>query len=79
MYQHVVICNTGEFGGSTAQAPYDAEHRRTISHSHGVNQIAVSVFEIEVDDFGPSLKALERSSEKKPVGKSPPAGLHRRP
>ena len=79
MYQHVVICNTGEFGGSTAQAPYDAEHRRTISHSHGANQISISVFEIEVDDFGPPLSALDSNAEKKRAGKSPPAGLQRRP
>lgn len=78
MYQHVVICNTGEFGGSTAQAPYDAEHRRTISHSHGANQISISVFEIEVDDFGPALYALDSMAAKERAGKSPPAGLQRR-
>lgn len=82
MYQHVVICNTGEFGGSTVQAPYDDEHRRTISHTHGANQISISVFEIDVDDFGPGLSALKTvttKSVKKRKGKSPPAGLHRRP
>ncbi len=78
MYQHVVICNTGEFGGSTAQAPYDAEHRRTISHSHGANQISIAVFEIEVDDFGPALNALDGTAGKGRSGKSPPAGLQRR-
>lgn len=81
MYQHVVICNTGEFGGSTAQAPYDEEHRRTISHAHGSGQIAVAVFEVKVDDFGPELLALKTmttKSVKKRLGKTPPAGLDRR-
>lgn len=82
MYQHVIICNTGEFGGSTAQAPYEEEHRRTISHVHGASQIAVSVFEIPIDDFGPALLALKTTttkSVKKRLGKVPPAGLDRRP
>lgn len=81
MYQHVVICNTGEFGGSTAQAPYDDEHRRTISHAHGAGQIAVAVFEVQVDDFGPELKAVKQATTKsveKRLGKTPPAGLKRR-
>lgn len=81
MYQHVVICNTGEFGGSTAQAPYDEEHRRTISHAHGAGQIAVAVFEVQVDDFGPELKAVKQAttkSVKQRSGKTPPAGLKRR-
>ncbi|TXD99424.1 RNA-directed DNA polymerase [Mitsuaria sp. TWR114] len=81
MYQHVVICNTGEFGGSTAQAPYDEEHRRTISHAHGAGQIAVAVFEVQLDDFGPELKAVKQEttkSVKKRLGKTPPAGLNRR-
>ncbi len=81
MYQHVVICNTGEFGGSTAQAPYDEEHRRTISHAHGAGQIAVAVFEVQIDDFGPELKAMKEAttkSVKKRLGKTPPAGLQRR-
>jgi hypothetical protein len=81
MYQHVVICNTGEFGGSTAQAPYDEEHRRTIAHAHGAGQIAVAVFEVQVDDFGPGLKAVKESTTKavkKRLGKTPPAGLQRR-
>ena len=35
MYQHVLIVNSGEFGGSTAQAPYDQEHKRLVSHVLG--------------------------------------------
>lgn len=82
MYQHVVICNIGEFGGSSAQAPYDEEHRRTISHAHGANQISVAVFEVPMDHFGPKLLALSPGVPKtvrKRLGKTPPAGLARRP
>ncbi|CAH0441071.1 RNA-directed DNA polymerase [Ralstonia pseudosolanacearum] len=82
MYQHVVICNIGEFGGSSAQAPYDEEHRRTISHAHGSNQISVAVFEVPMDHFGPQLLALAPGAPKtitKRLGKTPPAGLARRP
>lgn len=83
MYQHVLIANIGEFGGSTAQAPYDKEHRRLISHSHGGNQLAVSVFDIRLEDFGPLLEAakpginrLKTVAER--IGKEPPAGLARK-
>lgn len=43
MYQHVVVVNAGEFGGSTVQALYDREHLRVISHSHAQNFSAVNV------------------------------------
>lgn len=83
MYQHVLITNCGEYGGSTAQAPYDREHKRVISHVHGGNQLAVTVFDICVDDFGPNLNAAAEPVEvikpvKERLGKTPPAGLARR-
>ncbi|UNG18635.1 RNA-directed DNA polymerase [Stutzerimonas zhaodongensis] len=83
MYQHILIANIGEYGGSTAQAPYDQEHRRLISHSHGSEQLAISVFDIRMQDFGPELQAahpgitrIKEVTER--IGKSPPAGLNRR-
>jgi hypothetical protein len=75
MYQHVLIANSGEFGGSTAQAPYSKEHERLVAHVHGANQIAVSIFDINVDHFGPSLTAVMPGDP--PIGKTPPAGLTR--
>ena len=72
MYQHVIVVNSGEFGGSTAQAPYAKEHERLLAHVHGSNQIAVSLFEIDMHDFGPLLEARRPG-----VGKTPPAGLSR--
>lgn len=50
MYQPVVLANSGEFGGSTAQAPLP-KHERLIAHIHGNDQIAVSVFEIDPSPF----------------------------
>ena len=88
MYQHVLIANCGEYGGSTAQAPYDLEHKRLIAHTHGGNQLAISVFDVEMDDFGPALRAAAspavvkkrvKKREKERIGKTPPAGLNRRP
>lgn len=82
MYQHILIANIGEFGGSTAQAPYDKEHQRLISHSHGGNQLAVSVFDVRLEDFGPELEAAKPGVKKlkevtERIGKAPPAGLDR--
>ncbi|MDO8450355.1 MAG: RNA-directed DNA polymerase [Rhodoferax sp.] len=83
MYQHVLVANSGEFGGSTAQAPYDQEHKRLVSHVHGSQQIAVSVFDIDVDDFGPALNAAKLGapvvkSVIERIGKTAPAGLSRK-
>ena len=83
MYQHVLIVNSGEFGGSTAQAPYELEYRRLVSHVHGSQQIAVSVFDLNVDDFGPVLNAAKPGKTvvkavTERIGKTRPAGLRRR-
>jgi hypothetical protein len=82
MYQHVIISNTGEFGGSTAQAPYDTEHMRLIAHSHGSNQIAVSILDVDIGHFGPLLLATQKQKNadgtvSSSIGKTPPAGLNR--
>lgn len=73
MYQPVVLANSGEFGGSTAQAPLP-KHERLITHLHGNNQVGVSVFEIDPTPFkstkaGKTLKELKTS----------PAGYSGRP
>jgi len=48
MYQHVILVNTGEYGGSAAKAPFKLPHHRTITHNHGNNQIAISIFDIDM-------------------------------
>ncbi|MFT5636635.1 MAG: hypothetical protein ACI89T_002104 [Cognaticolwellia sp.] len=68
MYQHVVISNIGEFGGSTIQAPYKEPYDRLISHVHGVGQIAISTADID-------LAAFKRTAKKYKEVKTKPAGV----
>jgi hypothetical protein len=73
MYQPVILVNTGEFGGSAAKAPYKEKFDKRIAHVHGGNQIAVSMFELNIYDFGKKLHELGSGKEMK----TPPAGLAR--
>lgn len=68
MYQHVVISNIGEFGGSTIQAPYKEQHNKLISHVHGVGQIAINTADID-------LAAFKRAHKKYRKVKAKPAGV----
>ena len=58
MYQPVVLANSGEFGGSTAQAPFP-KHERLIAHVHGGNQVAVCVFEVDPTPFKSTVPVKE--------------------
>jgi len=70
MYQHVVVVNKGEFGGSTIQAPYKEPFDRMISHSHGVGQVSINVADLD-------LAAFKRKSNKKYKDvKTRPAGMN---
>ncbi|MHA3068763.1 RNA-directed DNA polymerase [Acinetobacter sp. ANC 3789] len=51
MFQHVVLVNSGEYGGSYAKAPYKDHYCRLISHVHGNNQVSISTFEMNMFDF----------------------------
>ena len=73
MYQPVVLANSGEFGGSTAQVPLP-NHDRLIAHVHGNQQIAVSVFEVD-----PSLFKSTSAAKTPKALKAPPAGYKGRP
>lgn len=73
MYQPVVLANSGEFGGSTAQVPLP-KHERLVAHVHGSNQVAVSVFEVD-----PSLFKSTSTAKVAKEPKSPPAGYKGRP
>jgi hypothetical protein len=68
MYQHVVISNIGEFGGSTIQAPFKAPYDRLISHVHGVGQISINTADID-------LAAFRRVTKKYKEVKTKPAGI----
>ena len=48
MFQPVVTTNCGQYGGSTAQAPYRERYDKVIAHVHGAGQVAVSVFELNL-------------------------------
>jgi len=67
MYQHVVVVNKGEFGGSTVQAPYKEHYDRLVSHVHGSDQISIHVADIDPAAFRRAHKVF------KPV-KTKPAG-----
>lgn len=73
MYQPVVLVNTGQFGGSAAKAPYKEKYEKQIAHVHGNNQIAISMFELNMYDFAEKLPALGSGKKKK----TKPAGLNR--
>jgi len=73
MYQHVVLVNTGEFGGSVAKAPYKEKYQQRIAHVHGGNQIAISMFDMNVYDF---IERTSRPRSGKKI-KTKPAGLAR--
>ena len=51
MYQHVVLVNTGEYGGSYAMAPYEERHKRLIAHSSGNDQVTINTFKMNMFDF----------------------------
>lgn len=51
MFQPVVMTNSGQFGGSTAQVPYRERHDKVIAHVHGGGQVAVSIFELDLAAF----------------------------
>ncbi|MHC2069761.1 RNA-directed DNA polymerase [Bremerella sp. T1] len=68
MFQHVLLVNSAEFGGSTAQAPYKDHFRKVIMHHHGADQATVSIFTIDLERF------RDESAKSIPEIKSPPAG-----
>ncbi|TCK07454.1 reverse transcriptase domain-containing protein [Marinobacterium mangrovicola] len=73
MYQHVVLVNTGEYGGSYAMAPYDKRHERLISHSSGNDQVTINTFRMNMFDFRrDGVGASMQSGIKQ---KSAPAGV----
>lgn len=67
MYQHVVICNIGEFGGSTIQAPYKQQYDKLISHVHGVGQISINMADIDLAAFNRKKKSY-KEVKAKPAG-----------
>lgn len=73
MYQHIVLVNTGEYGGSYAMAPYQERHERLIAHTTGKNQVTINTFEMNMFDFRRDSVGLGMVSDIKI--KAPPAGV----
>jgi len=73
MYQHVVLVNTGEFGGSYAMAPYKESYDRLIAHATGNDQVAINTFEMNMFDFrrdgiGKSFRSKNKEHKAAPAG-----------
>lgn len=73
MYQHVVLVNTGEYGGSYAMAPYDERHNRLIAHSSGNDQVTINTFRMNMFDF--RRDGLGSSMQSGIKQKTAPAGI----
>jgi hypothetical protein len=82
MFQHVILVNTGEFGGSSVQAPYKEQYHRTILHHHGSDQATVGFFEVDLNTYRnshfitglvPGAAAVPAPTGTREL-KSPPAG-----
>jgi len=71
MFQPVILVNSGEFGGSAAKAPYKEKFHKRIAHVHGSNQISISMFELNMHDFGNESEFAKSGKELK----TKPAGL----
>jgi hypothetical protein len=72
MYQHVVLVNSGQYGGSSVQAPYVKHFVKNRVHAHGSDQVVISICEMQLLDFRHGKVSpgdLER--------KTPPAGFSR--
>jgi hypothetical protein len=70
MYQHVVLVNSGEFGGSVAKAPYKEHFDKLITHVHGSHQVTISSFDMNMFDFrgvGDSFNSGKKTKTK-PAG-----------
>ncbi|MFW8589709.1 reverse transcriptase domain-containing protein [Glaciecola sp. 2405UD65-10] len=68
MYQHIVVCNIGEFGGSTMQAPYKQPYDKLICHVHGVGQISINTADLDLAAFK-RIKKNHKEVKAKPAGK----------
>jgi len=79
MYQPVLLVNSGEYGGSNAQAPYRDQFVRVHYQHHGAEQVAISICELDLLAFrhGRHVPEVPAASHRPNRTKSPPAG-HRR-
>lgn len=77
MFQHVILVNSGQYGGSVVQAPFKQAYERTVLHHHGLEQAVVSFFELELEAYRKPRKTPAEQEERGPQVrelKTPPAG-----
>ena len=65
MYGHAVVANTGIYGGSTIQAPYDKPYERIIAHAHGGGQAQILLAELDLHDFSKRTNSAVRKKKPK--------------
>lgn len=65
MYGHTVVANTGIYGGSTIQAPYDKPYERIIAHAHGGGQAQILLAELDLHDFSKRTNSAVRKKKPK--------------
>ena len=85
MYGHTVVANTGIYGGSTIQAPYDKPYERIIAHAHGGGQAQILLAELDLNDFSKETRSVGRKKGRAKKGatcvrelKTSPAGYQGR-
>lgn len=81
MFQHVIVANSGGYGGSTAQAPFEDRNERTIFHTHGSRHVTISFFDVNLQTYHNPDKKEAKEEETGLHGqnlKTPPAGFSRR-
>lgn len=73
-FHHVVICNTGHFGGSLAVSPFYHPYERKVFCSEGPGLFQAQQFELELADIAKmqSLEVTERKWKELPPGYADP-------
>ena len=77
MFQHVVLVNSGQFGGSVTQAPFKASYSKTIAAVHGMEQLTVTFAELQLGAFQGDVNQLVLDDLPKATSRAvkyPPAG-----
>lgn len=63
--KQVACASLRQFGGSAAKAPYKEKYHKQVAHVHGNNQIAISMFDLNMYDFGKQLSLLGSGKDMK--------------
>lgn len=76
VYCNVVVCNTGQFGGSLAVSPFRKPHRRIIYGHNGADLFTTQVIELPVRNLELAMQGVAAlGRDKEPLFKEPPPGF----